>query len=103
MDIELFLIQTGVGRQAENQRSTAPLSHVTYDQFNGSQLQIMRSQMQGILPRITPVTYLTLLVGLLLFGFVVSSGSVVCAQSTPGDKLRVPDGFKAELLYTVPA
>ena len=48
-------------------------------------------------------TYSTLLTQVILFCFCCQSGSMLHAQATPVDKLRVPEGFKAELLYTVPS
>jgi len=62
----------------------------------------MKSHKQGIVPRITSVTYSTLIVVVLVFCFIATFGSTLSAQATPADKLRLPDGFKAELLYTVP-
>ena len=35
-------------------------------------------------------------------GLTLVSPTLVSGQATPGDKLSLPAGFKAELLYTVP-
>ena len=42
------------------------------------------------------------LIAALLFCFCLQSGSILNAQATSVDKLRLPEGFKAELLYSVP-
>ena len=62
----------------------------------------MKSPTHGILHRLTLVSRSTLIVGVLVFGIGVALSSTLSAQATPADKLRLPEGFKAELLYTVP-
>ena len=47
-------------------------------------------------------SYAGSLIGVLLFCFCLQSSSMLHAQATPVDKLRLPEGFKADLLYTVP-
>jgi len=62
----------------------------------------MKSQTHCIHHRWALVTYSTLIVSILVFGCFVALASTLSAQATPADKLRLPEGFKAELLYTVP-
>lgn len=40
---------------------------------------------------------------MLLVSFGVVAPAMLSAQATPGEKLKLPEGFKAELLYSVPS
>ena len=48
------------------------------------------------------IQYSKSVVRVILFCLCANSCSMLYAQATPVDKLRLPEGFKAELLYTVP-